>query len=71
MLILFCCDPLNCWKVDPDYQREYNAAAETGQAWATGVAERFGYAVTFQSIGEEDAEVGAATQMGVFSRIQE
>ncbi|MHB0936336.1 MAG: 3' terminal RNA ribose 2'-O-methyltransferase Hen1 [Armatimonadota bacterium] len=37
------------------------------QAWASGVAERFGYAVTFQPIGEEDPEVGAATQMGVFS----
>jgi len=37
------------------------------QAWATRVAERYGYAVAFQPIGEEDAKVGAATQMGVFS----
>jgi 3' terminal RNA ribose 2'-O-methyltransferase Hen1 len=36
------------------------------QTWATGVAERYGYTVTFQPVGDEDAEVGAATQMGVF-----
>lgn len=38
------------------------------QTWATGVAERFGYNVAFQPVGEEDAGVGAATQMGVFTR---
>lgn len=38
------------------------------QAWATGVAERFGYAVTFQPVGEEDPAVGAATQMAIFSK---
>ena len=36
------------------------------QAWARGVAERFGYAVAFSPVGEEDAVVGAPTQMGVF-----
>ena len=36
------------------------------QAWATGVAERFGYTVAFQPVGEVDDAVGAATQMGVF-----
>jgi 3' terminal RNA ribose 2'-O-methyltransferase Hen1 len=36
------------------------------QAWAGGVAERFGYSVRFLSIGPEDAAVGAPTQMGVF-----
>jgi 3' terminal RNA ribose 2'-O-methyltransferase Hen1 len=36
------------------------------QAWATGVAERFGYAVSFLPVGEVDDAVGAATQMGVF-----
>lgn len=36
------------------------------QAWATGVAERFGYTVSFLPVGEEDPEVGAATQMGMF-----
>ncbi len=38
------------------------------QTWAKRVAERFGYGVKFISIGSEDLEVGAATQMGVFSR---
>lgn len=36
------------------------------QAWAGGVAERFGYTVRFLPIGPEDATVGAPTQMGVF-----
>ena len=34
--------------------------------WARGVAERFGYRVRFLSVGPEDAEVGAPTQMGAF-----
>ena len=38
------------------------------QAWATGVAERFGYTVSFQPVGEVDDAVGAATQMGVFTK---
>lgn len=37
------------------------------QAWANQVAERFGYSVRFVPIGLEDAEVGAPTQMGVFT----
>jgi 3' terminal RNA ribose 2'-O-methyltransferase Hen1 len=37
-------------------------------AWATGVAGRRGYTVTFLPVGPEDAEVGAPTQMGVFTR---
>jgi 3' terminal RNA ribose 2'-O-methyltransferase Hen1 len=37
------------------------------QTWAKQVAERFGYTVKFQAIGEEDPEVGSPTQMGVFS----
>jgi 3' terminal RNA ribose 2'-O-methyltransferase Hen1 len=36
--------------------------------WAEGVASRFGYSVRFASIGVEDAELGPATQMGVFTR---
>lgn len=36
--------------------------------WAKGVAERFGYQVQFSDIGETDAELGAPTQMGVFTR---
>ena len=38
------------------------------QAWANGVAARFGYAVRFASVGPEDAQLGAPTQMAVFSR---
>jgi 3' terminal RNA ribose 2'-O-methyltransferase Hen1 len=38
------------------------------QAWANRVAERFGYSVQFLPVGSEDLDVGAPTQMGVFSR---
>ena len=41
---------------------------EEFQAWGTGVAERFGYAVRFEPVGPEDADLGAPTQMGVFRR---
>lgn len=36
------------------------------EAWAGGVADRFGYRVRFLPIGEVDAEVGAPTQMAIF-----
>ncbi len=35
--------------------------------WSGRVAERFGYTVRFLPVGEEDAQVGPPTQMGVFS----
>jgi hypothetical protein len=38
------------------------------QDWASTVARRFGYNVRFLPVGPEDAEVGAPTQMGVFTR---
>jgi 3' terminal RNA ribose 2'-O-methyltransferase Hen1 len=38
------------------------------QAWAHGVARRFGYTARFLPIGPEDAIVGAPSQMGIFSR---
>ena len=38
--------------------------------WATRTAERFGYAVTFQSVGADDAEVGPPTQMALFAPSQ-
>jgi hypothetical protein len=34
--------------------------------WAGAVAERSGYETSFQSVGPEDPEVGAPTQMAVF-----
>ncbi len=37
------------------------------QSWANRVAERFGYSVQFLPVGSEDLEVGAPTQMGVFT----
>ena len=41
---------------------------EQFRAWATGVTDRFGYSVRFAPVGPEDAEVGAPTQMGIFTR---
>ncbi|HET8909953.1 MAG TPA: 3' terminal RNA ribose 2'-O-methyltransferase Hen1 [Ktedonobacteraceae bacterium] len=38
------------------------------QHWSHELAMRFGYQVQFQSIGPEDPEVGAPSQMGIFSR---
>jgi 3' terminal RNA ribose 2'-O-methyltransferase Hen1 len=38
------------------------------QSWSQQITERFGYAVHFSPVGPEDAEVGAPSQMGVFSR---
>ena len=35
--------------------------------WANGVAEKFGYSVLLESIGEEDADLGAPSQMAVFT----
>ena len=37
------------------------------EAWANAVAERYGYAVRFEGIGEADLELGTSTQMGVFT----
>jgi len=37
--------------------------------WAERVAEQTGYAVTFQGIGPEDADLGSPTQMAVFDLI--
>lgn len=38
------------------------------EAWARGAAERNGYAVRFVPIGEVDEQLGAPTQMAVFTR---
>jgi 3' terminal RNA ribose 2'-O-methyltransferase Hen1 len=38
------------------------------EAWAGGVAGRFGYRVRFLPVGPEDPELGAPTQMAVFGR---
>jgi len=49
-----------------DHRFEWTRA-QFGQ-WAQKIGERYGYAVRFLSIGTEDAEVGAPTQMAVFER---
>jgi hypothetical protein len=41
---------------------------EQFQNCAQQMAERFGYNVRFLPVGEEDSQVGAPTQMGVFNR---
>ena len=38
------------------------------QNWANDVASRFGYAVTYRPVGDEDSTVGPPTQMAVFAR---
>ena len=38
------------------------------QAWAKGVAARFGYNVRFLPVGPEDSVVGSPTLMGIFER---
>ncbi|HMJ64711.1 MAG TPA: 3' terminal RNA ribose 2'-O-methyltransferase Hen1 [Candidatus Binatia bacterium] len=38
------------------------------QAWANGVAARFGYNFRFLPVGPEDLTVGSPTQMGIFER---
>ncbi len=38
------------------------------QSWATRISERFGYAVTFHPIGPTTEDVGAPTQMAVFTQ---
>lgn len=38
------------------------------RAWAEGVAARHGYGLRLLPVGPEDAEVGAATQLGIFTR---
>jgi 3' terminal RNA ribose 2'-O-methyltransferase Hen1 len=41
------------------------------QSWAQGVGERFGYRLRTLSIGPEDAQVGAPSQMAIFERVAE
>ena len=38
------------------------------QSWATRISERFGYAVVFHPIGPTTEDVGAPTQMAIFTR---
>lgn len=49
----------------PDHRFEWTR--EEFQGWAKRVAERFGYFVRFLPIGAQDPDVGAPTQMAVFT----
>lgn len=49
-----------------DHRFEWNRDQFAG--WAEAVGLRHGYAVAFAGIGEPDPELGAPTQMGVFTR---
>ena len=49
-----------------DHRFEWTRAELEG--WGTAVATRFGYVVRFATVGPVDAEVGAPTQMAIFSR---
>jgi 3' terminal RNA ribose 2'-O-methyltransferase Hen1 len=49
-----------------DHRFEWTRAEFAG--WAAGVAARHGYTVRVAPIGDEDSELGAPTQLGVFSR---
>lgn len=50
----------------PDHRFEWTR--QEFQAWATGVAGRFGYLVRFLPVGPDHPEYGPPTQMGVFER---
>ncbi len=50
----------------PDHRFEWTRAEFA--AWAGGVAERCGYAVSYAGVGEAHPEHGAPTQMAVFAR---
>jgi 3' terminal RNA ribose 2'-O-methyltransferase Hen1 len=41
---------------------------EQFRAWANAAAERYGYRVRYEDIGDRDEEKGAPTQMGIFTR---
>ena len=48
----------------PDHRFEWTR--QEFRIWGNGIAERFGYSVTFLPVGPVDNSVGAPTQMGVF-----
>ncbi|MGB3291814.1 MAG: 3' terminal RNA ribose 2'-O-methyltransferase Hen1 [Phormidesmis sp.] len=51
---------------DSDHRFEWTR--EEFQTWADKMAEKYGYAVEFQGIGDEFADLGTPTQMGIFSQ---
>ncbi|WP_182901391.1 3' terminal RNA ribose 2'-O-methyltransferase Hen1 [Microbispora sp. H10830] len=53
----------------PDHRFEWSRAEFA--RWVAGVCETYGYAAESRPVGEDDPEVGAPTQMAVFSRREE
>ena len=51
---------------DADHRFEWTR--EEFRAWAERIAQRYGYTVEFEGIGDEFADLGTPTQMGIFSR---
>ncbi|TVQ40994.1 MAG: methyltransferase domain-containing protein [Wenzhouxiangella sp.] len=51
---------------DPDHRFEWPRVKF--RKWCRGLASRHGYQVRFADIGDPDPELGAATQMAVFTR---
>jgi 3' terminal RNA ribose 2'-O-methyltransferase Hen1 len=50
----------------PDHRFEWTRAQF--REWAGEVCDRYGYAVRYEPVGDDDPEVGPPTQMGVFTR---
>lgn len=50
----------------PDHRFEWTRAQF--KEWADDIAAKFGYSVTFQSVGDDDPDLGAPTQMAVFAK---
>jgi 3' terminal RNA ribose 2'-O-methyltransferase Hen1 len=50
----------------PDHRFEWTRAEFT--AWTASIAERFGYAVRIEPLGDLDLELGAPSQMAIFTR---
>jgi hypothetical protein len=62
-----------CWETlptgsfrHPDHRFEWTRGEF--QDWASGLADRFGYAVRFLAVGPEHPDLGSPTQLGVFTR---
>ena len=50
----------------PDHRFEWTRAQFA--AWASTVADRYGYQVTYRAVGEDDPEVGPPTQLAEFTK---
>lgn len=50
----------------PDHRFEWTRTEFAG--WADGIADRHGYQVEFRPVGEADPELGAPTQLALFTR---